>query len=323
MKKIMLTVAEPCHQNWESMNPQEQGRYCASCCKKVIDFTAMSDQQVLSFFEKKSEGICGRFYKDQLRRPITGQAKRFALPKHFFRYSWPAFLLFLKACNEKNNEDLTVVGALVEMPYIEKEPVVGDTVYQIMPHEPPAAVEKAAVTEHCRLPSDFAPPVTKGEAEVRIVADRKEQAIRQKDAAFVAVDTAEVDVQELSIVSVLDTDNIIMGMVAVSPHENKPIKKEGKDAAAAGANNPVATAVSLYPNPVNNGQDLTVRFQAPFSGSYQVYSISGQRMLEGLLTNAGSLQHNIAINRLVSGSYLIRFVGEAERLSYTVKFVVL
>lgn len=53
------------------MTKVEQGKFCAACSKQVIDFTLMSDQQILNYFSKASEGnTCGRFANDQLQRPL-------------------------------------------------------------------------------------------------------------------------------------------------------------------------------------------------------------------------------------------------------------
>ena len=60
-----LHIPEPCHEDWSQMTPREQGRFCASCEKEVIDFTALSRKQIT---EKVQAGksICGRYRKDQL-----------------------------------------------------------------------------------------------------------------------------------------------------------------------------------------------------------------------------------------------------------------
>lgn len=52
------------------MTPTEKGRHCQSCQKEVVDFTAMSDQQILDLFSKNKYGLCGRFRTDQLDRQM-------------------------------------------------------------------------------------------------------------------------------------------------------------------------------------------------------------------------------------------------------------
>ncbi len=100
MKKMQLSIPEPCHENWENMVPTEQGRYCNACAKQVIDFTSMSDTELLNYFSKlKSENICGRAYTDQLERNITMPSKKKWL--WYWNYIIAFFLLFSKANTTK------------------------------------------------------------------------------------------------------------------------------------------------------------------------------------------------------------------------------
>jgi hypothetical protein len=91
-KKMQLQIPQPCHENWDAMSPKEQGRYCASCKKVVVDFTDMSDAQVLAYFKKPQGSVCGRFYSDQLERPLTPPPKRLPWIRYFFSILVPAYL---------------------------------------------------------------------------------------------------------------------------------------------------------------------------------------------------------------------------------------
>lgn len=74
------------------MTPQEQGRFCGSCRKTVVDFSVMTDKEVLDYFSKTSQHVCGRFSNDQLNKEltITGKKKRFSLA-----YIWNVILVTL------------------------------------------------------------------------------------------------------------------------------------------------------------------------------------------------------------------------------------
>lgn len=49
------------------MTSNEQGAFCSVCSKTVVDFTALSDEEVQNYFlHKKGEKTCGRFRNDQL-----------------------------------------------------------------------------------------------------------------------------------------------------------------------------------------------------------------------------------------------------------------
>ncbi|MDR6337234.1 hypothetical protein HNQ91_000256 [Filimonas zeae] len=69
-QSIQLQIPEPCHENWQQMTPVEQGRFCNACAKTVIDFSIMTDQQILDYLSATSAGICGRFQESQLHRTI-------------------------------------------------------------------------------------------------------------------------------------------------------------------------------------------------------------------------------------------------------------
>lgn len=65
----MITVPNPCNENWDSMMPQNQGRFCTSCQLVVTDFTKMDDNEIIHYFRKhQKEKICGHFRSDQLTR---------------------------------------------------------------------------------------------------------------------------------------------------------------------------------------------------------------------------------------------------------------
>ncbi|OUJ73533.1 hypothetical protein BXP70_14150 [Hymenobacter crusticola] len=52
------------------MTPATHGRYCAACEKVVVDFSCMSEAELLDFFATRpSERVCGRFRPDQLEQP--------------------------------------------------------------------------------------------------------------------------------------------------------------------------------------------------------------------------------------------------------------
>ena len=89
--KLQLSIHQPCHENWQHMTPSEQGRFCQACAKEVIDFTSMSDTEVLNYFLKeKRENVCGRLYQDQMHRDI--QKPKYTNKK--FAWYWNYLVMF-------------------------------------------------------------------------------------------------------------------------------------------------------------------------------------------------------------------------------------
>ncbi len=90
---LKIKIPTPCHQDWNAMIPNVQGRHCNACVKTVIDFTAMTDDEIKYFFlnKKKEEKVCGRFRNEQLRR-IT-----IDLPHNIFYTQIPLWKKYLAA----------------------------------------------------------------------------------------------------------------------------------------------------------------------------------------------------------------------------------
>jgi hypothetical protein len=90
---LKITIPAPCYEDWEAMTPNHQGRHCTACAKTVVDFTAMTDEEVKYFLlHQQEKTLCGRFKNEQLQR-IT-----IALPANIFQIHLPLWKQFLTAC---------------------------------------------------------------------------------------------------------------------------------------------------------------------------------------------------------------------------------
>ncbi len=72
MRKYTSTkvfVATPCTQQWEQMLLKSNGKYCDHCQKVVVDFTTMSDNDIVAHLNTNKKS-CGRFFEDQLNREL-------------------------------------------------------------------------------------------------------------------------------------------------------------------------------------------------------------------------------------------------------------
>lgn len=69
-KQFQLRIDNPCSENWDEMLPSEKGKFCQSCSKNIIDFTNLSDKEIIAIISKSSGGLCGRLRNDQLNRTI-------------------------------------------------------------------------------------------------------------------------------------------------------------------------------------------------------------------------------------------------------------
>src|SRR3984957_7253650 len=83
---LKLSIPAPCTENWDNMTPNERGRHCASCDKTVIDFSLYTDKQLVEFFNKTANKVCGRLSNWQLERQVVyaEPVKRSFFSKLFF-----------------------------------------------------------------------------------------------------------------------------------------------------------------------------------------------------------------------------------------------
>jgi hypothetical protein len=71
-----ITIPKPCEENWNSMLPSENGRFCLNCQKTVVDFSSKTKAEIKAFFNQATGKICGRFKSTQLT-----EKKNHKLPK--------------------------------------------------------------------------------------------------------------------------------------------------------------------------------------------------------------------------------------------------
>jgi hypothetical protein len=76
---MKITIPNPCSEDWQTMTATEKGRFCAVCQKCVVDFTTMTDAEIIRYLDGQKGKTCGRFTKEQLNRPLT-PPNRFKMP---------------------------------------------------------------------------------------------------------------------------------------------------------------------------------------------------------------------------------------------------
>ncbi|HEY9258725.1 carboxypeptidase-like regulatory domain-containing protein [Chitinophaga sp.] len=79
------TIPTPCLQLWEEMTPSGNGKHCSSCQKKVIDFSLLTDAEIVNIISSSSQKICGRFNAAQLNRTLDKPVEK--------RNAFPAIML--------------------------------------------------------------------------------------------------------------------------------------------------------------------------------------------------------------------------------------
>lgn len=183
-EKLIITIPKPCSENWDEMTFGEKGRFCASCQKTVIDFTALTDAEIVNTIRSAGNSpICGHYHISQLNREIvkyrhvgsfgTTFIKRIAASLLFFQTTvaatWaqqvkPKMQLQAKpAGGEKKGTAKTrkIKGSIID--FVTKEPLQGITV--TIKGTAISAVSSKNGTFILLLPGDFHDTTIKLQAE--------------------------------------------------------------------------------------------------------------------------------------------------------------
>jgi len=141
MKDFKIRIPEPCHEDWDAMTKNEQGRHCQVCSKTVVDFTNKSSEEIGSFIaENASTKLCGRFKTTQLDESYHFKVDLNTIPANLgllrsFRLAIIlVFLGSLFSCTNYNNQKVvgeieptyTTVGMLVAPPVETNDTLVNE-----------------------------------------------------------------------------------------------------------------------------------------------------------------------------------------------------
>lgn len=116
--KPVVAINDPCHESWEKMNPQEQGRHCDQCCKMVVDFTKMSNKTIAKYLEQRTEQkVCGRFKVGQV---ATLPKSRIRFSFNIQRFAAAVFIAFgsflFASCSGTKPHDPEIMGDIAYIP---------------------------------------------------------------------------------------------------------------------------------------------------------------------------------------------------------------
>ena len=66
MKTSKTIMNNPCSKSWDEMTEVSNGKFCGSCKKTVVDFTAWKDDDIKKYLLDQSGSTCGHFNKSQV-----------------------------------------------------------------------------------------------------------------------------------------------------------------------------------------------------------------------------------------------------------------
>jgi hypothetical protein len=142
-KQLTLSIPTPCTEDWNNMTPDKNGKFCASCQKTVVDFSRMSDAELIEYFYDFKGSTCGRFNKKQVNKPLT---ERF-VAKPQKRWAWALSALLLPNIAASQTVKSTAVTEVVP-PSVSKDKTKKNNSVQHKIQEDSIVLRGMVVDEH-------------------------------------------------------------------------------------------------------------------------------------------------------------------------------
>ena len=321
-KYLQIQIPQACHENWDRMDAAQQGRFCNSCQKNVVDFTLMNDDDLVNFFRKNKSNVCGRFTSDQLNTDILIPAKKIPWLKYFFTITLPAFLISLKA-NAQTNTVKGKVACVETKQYTTLGEIQIETTKTI----------KGKITNEIGEPIPGASVMVKNTRQGVAADVNGNYSIKvwspYTSLVFSAVGcrTTEIDCSS----NIRDTISLKMetvalqGMVVGAFVTTKRKKKLFSTSVLPNRSLNTPHTFSIYPNPVTTNSQLNIKWKNNISSdqSIEIFNQTGNLLQKEVIsTNKKSTQNSIQLKQLLPGAYVIKITDSKTRKSSAQQFIV-
>jgi hypothetical protein len=334
---VQLNIDTPCHENWAAMTPTDEGRFCQACTKQVVDFSILTDQQILHFLSKANGNICGRMGNDQLQRPLIPVAEQ-PKAKWWWALLMPLLMVFDRAAAQK--KPLLIKQGEVAMRPVDTSrtchdkvaPAIATAHYTIsgtVTDEKGTPVAGATV----RAEEWGRGTITDDKGAYKLIADTYTDKVNIS-VNFIGYTSIKKEVKatnvSLDFVLPLAEAAVLQEVVVRSyPNVKGQIRMGGVSVVTRRKIFTVPKAVSLapsfsvYPNPVQKGRQLTVTTKELNDYTLQVISGSGAVLYTQSYYNAKGVPQQVAVlPNWASGLYYVRLMDERNKKQYTEKILV-
>ena len=329
-KYIQIQVTTPCHEKWEDMQATADGSFCSSCQKTVIDFSMMSDEQLIRFFKKPIKNVCGKFYTDQLDQEYELPVKRIPWLKYFFQISIPALLLNYKVTAQHLLKKNRAIIEIVETKNLQHELIDPVTVngcisnFEGMP-VPYAtiAVPGKNITTTADSNGLYTLHIERLEQFLEISAIGYEKKLLKVNGVRNDVKLAIATLENVVLVS--EASRSIRCVTVGGVSRGVSVKRVWNTDQTVVPVLKSSTAVEVFPNPVKRNGQLTIHWKQAVIHDQEIiiYNAAGVKLLKkGIRTNKTLYQENINLDLHAAGYYIIHIIDTKTKGIEVVPFIV-
>lgn len=328
-RKFQLQIPEPCHEDWNKMTSCNSGKFCNSCQKNVIDFTGMSDQQLVAFFKKPhNDQVCGRFSDEQLNRDFSIPKKRIPWTKYLVQVLLPVFITGMKSYSQ-GSPKVTVETLQEPGKCLNSEigkSIIGDTTIS-------SNKIYGQVVDEKGIPVPFATIIIK-DTQHGVAADASgnfciNRSGNKKNITLVISSVGyqssekKVNIEKNEVVKIeLMIQTAVLGEVGLIIVKNPP-KKNSRLISNIKYFFKV-DSLNINPNPAKPGTEIKIELKRNASSDYliQLFSLQGQLIKSYGVLNSESGKLSLLLPDIKPGAYLIKIEDKKTRQIQSKKLIV-
>ncbi|HEX5154483.1 MAG TPA: carboxypeptidase-like regulatory domain-containing protein [Parafilimonas sp.] len=353
-KQTTLYIPKPCHENWDKMTPTQQGKFCTNCNKQVVDFSLMSDNQILNFLSSQSGKLCGRFDTQQLERPLV-ETKIKKKKSWWMALTMPLLFLF----DRSDAQDNKVIGDTIHAVPSKKDitDILVGKVAICEPVKPASLIDtvisisnkviiNGKVVDENNNPLASASVMEKGTMHGTITDSSGNFSIEIRSyngnatltASYVGYKTAEkqISFKDDDIEPTMKLEPALTGEVVVVGYAVKRL--EGSVGGVSICHKVTSiekidssirkslkiSGFRIYPNPVSS-KDI-VHLEIKQAGDYQIQLLDNQSrliLIESINAIGNNALSGFALpSNISAGIYYLRLINERKKKSYVEKLVI-
>lgn len=304
---FIVRIPEPCHEDWNAMQPDAKGKFCNSCSKSVFDFSNKTDTEIRDILiEYKDQKVCGHFKKTQIDRPLNIQINLNDLPKNismtkaFAIALFIVFGTFLFSCTNNQGQKIGEIEITNPQPK-EEELIIGGM--------------------------SFTPPQENLSGDTILSIDSTTTINREEYAVAGGISFEEVAyVEEVPVVEEQPIiEPMMVGQMLVEYEEPKdttaisPIDSIASKETEISLNNDVisnSTVLSIYPNPGNG--EFTIKYDVLKRADVLIHIFDMKGALVKTVVDVsqqyeGKYLIPVNLNELPNGIYIVSLINNGEK----------
>lgn len=314
---LIVRIPEPCHEDWNSMQPDAKGKFCNSCSKAVFDFSNKTDYEIKEIlWEYKEQKVCGHFKKSQIDRPLNIKVDLNSLPKNISFSKAFVIAVFL------------VFGSLLFSCKDEKGSTLGDIGFEVPKNEEPQEEKYMVGMMISQIPDSLQVPVFE---DTTIVEEGFVEGMMTGDIAYVEeyVDgglvTEEKKCEEVpvSVETKVIKEEMILGQMIMPYVEKDTVVIEQKDLVLDNTKTIMpekaiskATIFGIYPNPGNGEFTIKYDLLKRSNVKIEVTNMNGvivRTVADVVQQYEGHYRIPVNLNELANGIYLVTMIMNDEK----------